>query len=70
MQFTVTTFYLNGCRALSVSAVCPNMYAHVLYALTAVAMHEMPYGSYTDCGLVQMYTWCSACRTHEQTVLT
>ena len=37
---------------------------------TAVAMHEVPYGSNTDCGLVQMYVWCSACRTHEQTVLT
>ena len=27
----------------------------ILYAPTAVAMHEVPYGSYTDCGLVQMY---------------
>ena len=69
MQFALTTFHLHGCRTLSVCAVRPNMYAH-MYALTAVAMHEVPYGSYTDCGLVQMYVWCSACRTHEQTVLT
>ena len=31
------------------------MYALILYALAAVAMHGVPYGSYTDCGLVQMY---------------
>ena len=69
MQFVLTTFHLHGCRALSVCAVCPNMYAHILYAPTAVSMHEVSYGSYIDCGLVQMYAWCSACRTHEQTVL-
>ena len=70
MHFALTTFHLHGCRTLSVCAVCPNMYTHILYAPTAVAMHGVPYGSYTDCGLVQMYVWCSACRTHEQTVLT
>ena len=70
MQFALTTFHLCGCRTISVCAVCPNMYVHILYAPTAVAMHEVPYGSYTDCGLVQMYIWCSACRTHEQTMLT
>ena len=54
----------------SVCAVCPNMYTHILYAQKAVAMHEVPYGSYIDCVLLQMCVWCSACRTHEQTVLT
>ena len=70
MQFALTTVHLHGCRTLSVCAVCPNMYAHILYAPTAVAMHVVPFVSYTDCGLVQMYVRCSACRTHEQTVLT
>ena len=43
MQFPHTTFHLHECRTLSVCAVCPNMYSHMLYAPTAVAMHEVPY---------------------------
>ena len=70
MQFALSQ--LSTCMDVdhSLRVQCPNMCAHMLCASTAVAMHEVPYGSYTDCGLVQMYIWCSACRTHEQTVLT